>query len=84
MDGVREPRCQPGFRLSPVAGREFDRLNPRASDGLESRNAGFPKAFAGDDGRGRSPNEGKADGQNREPQPPFQPRPKPVARQHLR
>ena len=67
---MHEPRRQPRLRFGPVAGREFDRLNPRAGECLESRNAGLPKSFGGDDGRGWRPNEGKADRQRREPEPP--------------
>ena len=58
---MHEPRRQPRLRFGPVAGREFGRLNPRAGKGLESRNAGLSKSFGGDNGRGRSPNEGKAE-----------------------
>ena len=84
IDGAPELRRQPRLRFGCVAGREFDRLRPRSGEGPESRNAGFAKSFAGHDGCGRSPDEGEADGQNREPHSPYKPRPKPVARQDLR
>jgi hypothetical protein len=83
IDGAPELRRQPRLRFGCAAGCKFDWLRPRSDEGLESRNAGFAKLFAGRDGRGRSPTEGKADGQNREPQPPYKPRPTPVARQDL-
>ena len=44
---MHKPRRQPCLRFGPVAGREFDRLNPRASECLESRNAGLSKLLGG-------------------------------------
>ena len=81
---MHEPRRQPGLRFGPVASREFDRFDPWAAERLESRNAGLSKPLGRDKSRGRRPDEGKEDGQRRDPRPPYERGSKYLGRRDLR